>query len=97
MKELGYGFYSITAHYGFMESPHVLDIVELASYKGVQFDRRTTGFYLGRESIILGEKSSLGRWRGQLFATLSRLAQAPTGFYGIPPNQVVELGVQIEL
>jgi KUP system potassium uptake protein len=97
VKELGYGFFSITAHYGFMESPHVFDILELASKKGVQFDRRTTGFYLGRESILIGEKTSLPRWRGQVFATMSRLAQAPTAFYGIPPNQVVELGVQIEL
>lgn len=97
VKELGYGFFSITAHYGFMESPHVLDIVELAAKKGVQFDRRSTGFYLGRESIIIGEKPTLPRWRGQLFGTMSRLAQAPTAFYGIPPNQVVELGVQIEL
>ncbi|MBL7645219.1 MAG: potassium transporter Kup [Candidatus Hydrogenedentes bacterium] len=97
VQELGYGFFSITAHYGFMESPHVFDILDLAAKKGVQFDRRTTGFYLGRESILIGEKSSLRRWRGQLFATMSRLAQAPTAFYGIPPNQVVELGVQIEL
>ena len=97
VKDLGFGFFSVTARYGFMESPHVLDIVELAAKKGVQFDRRSTGFYLGRESIILGEKPTLPRWRGQLFATMSRLAQAPTAFYGIPPNQVVELGVQIEL
>lgn len=97
IKEMGYGFFSIIARYGFMESPDVMEIVQLASEKGVQFDRRTTGFYLGRESIVLGEKSSLPRWRGQLFATMSRLAQAPTAFYGIPPNQVVELGVQIEL
>jgi KUP system potassium uptake protein len=97
IKELGYGFFSIIARYGFMESPNVMDIVHLAAEKGVQVDRRTTGFYLGRESIILGEKSSLPRWRGQLFATMSRLAQPPTAFYGIPPNQVVELGVQIEL
>ncbi|MBI2425210.1 MAG: potassium transporter Kup [Candidatus Hydrogenedentes bacterium] len=97
VKELGFGFFSITAHYGFMESPHVLDIVELAAAKGVQFDRRTTGFYLGRESILIGKHPGMAQWRGQLFATLSRLAQAPTAFYGIPPNQVVELGVQIEL
>jgi KUP system potassium uptake protein len=97
IKEMGYGFFSIIARYGFMESPDVMEIVHLAQEKGVQFDKRTTGFYLGRESIVIGEKPSLPRWRGQLFATMSRLAQPPTAFYGIPPNQVVELGVQIEL
>jgi len=80
-----------------MESPHVLDIVELAAAKGVQFERRSTGYYLGRESIVTGKGKSMAPWRIALFATLSRLAHGATGFYGIPANQVVELGVQIDL
>ena len=97
VKDLGHGFFSVVARYGFMESPHILDVIELASAKGVQFERRTTGFYLGRESIILGKARAMPRWRALLFATMARLAQGPSGFFGIPPNQVVELGVQIEL
>lgn len=97
VTDLGHGFYNVIARYGFMESPHILEIIELASEKGLQFERRTTGFYLGRESIVMGKSKSLPRWRVALFATMSKLAHGATGFFGIPPNQVVELGVQIEL
>lgn len=97
VTDLGHGFYNVTAHYGFMESPHILDIIELANEKGLQFERRTTGFYLGRESIVVGKSKGMSKWRTQLFATMSRLATGATSYFGIPPNQVVELGVQIEM
>ncbi|HRI88735.1 MAG TPA: KUP/HAK/KT family potassium transporter, partial [Candidatus Hydrogenedentes bacterium] len=97
VTDLGHGFFNIVAHYGFMESPHVPDIIDQAASKGVQFERRSTGFYLGRESIIVGKGRSMAPWRIALFATLARLAHGATGFFGIPPNQVVELGVQVEL
>jgi KUP system potassium uptake protein len=97
VADLGHGFYNIVAHYGFMESPHIFEIIEHASEKGVQFERRTTGFYLGRESIVVGKSKGMPKWRTQLFATMSRLASGATSYFGIPPNQVVELGVQIEM
>jgi len=97
VTDLGHGFYNVIAHYGFMESPHILEIIELAAEKGLQFERRTTGFYLGRESIVLGKSKGMAKWRTQLFATMSRLAAGATSYFGIPPNQVVELGVQIEM
>lgn len=97
VRDLGHGFYNVVARYGFMESPHILDILELASEKGLQIERRTTGYYLGRESIVIGKSKGMAKWRTRLFAILSRLASGATSFFGIPPNQVVELGVQIEM
>ncbi|MBM3288961.1 MAG: potassium transporter Kup [Candidatus Hydrogenedentes bacterium] len=97
VADLGHGFFNVIAHYGFMESPHILDIIDRASEKGLQFERRTTGFYLGRESIVVGKSKGMAKWRTQLFATMSRLATGATSYFGIPPNQVVELGVQIEM
>jgi KUP system potassium uptake protein len=37
------------------------------------------------------------RWRKSLFRLLARNAQGATGYFGMPPNQVVELGVQLEI
>ena len=37
------------------------------------------------------------RWRKRLFAFISRNATSATAYFGIPPNRVVELGMQIEL
>jgi KUP system potassium uptake protein len=37
------------------------------------------------------------RWRKRLFAFVSRNARSATDYFGIPPNRVVELGMQVEL
>ena len=37
------------------------------------------------------------RWRRMLFSFLARNARSPTEFFGIPANEVVELGAQIEI
>jgi KUP system potassium uptake protein len=35
--------------------------------------------------------------RALLFALLARNAQRATAFFGLPPNRVVELGMQVEM
>ena len=39
----------------------------------------------------------MARWRKMLFAFLARNSRPPTAFFSLPPNRVVELGLQIEL
>ncbi|GMW01331.1 MAG: putative potassium transport system protein kup [Candidatus Hydrogenedentota bacterium] len=97
IDDMGHGFYRLQARYGFMESPDIKEILELAERQGLTVDRRTTGYYMGRESIVLSARGHLPRWRVKLFATMSKLAHGVTGFFGIPANQVIEIGVQIEL
>ncbi len=54
-------------------------------------------YYLGRETLITSGKSKVLRWRKGLFAFLSRNSRSASDYFGIPPNRVVELGVQIEI
>jgi KUP system potassium uptake protein len=39
----------------------------------------------------------MARWRKRLFGFVSRNATTATAYFGIPPDRVVELGMQIEL
>jgi KUP system potassium uptake protein len=39
----------------------------------------------------------MARWRKVLFSFLSRNSRSPTANFKLPPNRVVELGLQIEL
>jgi KUP system potassium uptake protein len=57
-SELGDGFYQVVAHYGFMETPNVPDILQLlgreeGNGKPVPVRLATTTFYLGRETLII--------------------------------------------
>jgi KUP system potassium uptake protein len=93
----GYGFYRIVASYGFMETPRVPEIIDLANERGLDVDIFATSFYLGRESLLTSGPSKMARWRKGLFAFLSRNAWNVSTFFGIPPGRVVELGSQVEI
>lgn len=93
--DLGCGFSKIISKYGFMEQPQVMDILEAGGILG-----RGCGeisFYLGRESLLTTGSSKLGFWRKRLFTFMMRNAQPATVFFRVPPDNVVELGSQVEV
>jgi KUP system potassium uptake protein len=91
------GFYRITAHHGFMETPKIETILALAREKGVEFKLENTSFFLGRVKLIIGDKPKMSLWRSNLFLFLSKNSMDASSFFGIPSNQVIEVGVQFEL
>jgi KUP system potassium uptake protein len=96
-KALGYGFWAVTAHYGFMQSPDATEILRGCAKLGLALQPSTTSFYVGRETFVSSSKKGpLARWRRALFRFLSRNAQSATEFFNIPANRVVEIGAQIE-
>jgi KUP system potassium uptake protein len=97
IAHLGQGFHRVIATYGFMETPNVPDILDIATEKGLEMDIFSTTFYVNRETILSSGKAEMSLWRKELFAFLSRNAWNVTTFFGIPPNRVVELGSQVEL
>jgi KUP system potassium uptake protein len=96
-KSFGHGFWGVTAHYGFVETPNVLEIARLCRRAGIPMAEADTSFYLGRETLVPGPSRRMTAWRRWLFALLARNARSPTDFFGLPPNRVVELGTQIEI
>jgi KUP system potassium uptake protein len=97
VHELGHGFYRVIAKVGFMQTPHVPRVLERCAQFGLTTDPMTTTYYLGRQTLLTSGPSRLARWRKMLFSFLTRNARSPTAFFGLPPNRVVELGLQIEL
>jgi KUP system potassium uptake protein len=98
VKALGQGFFRIVAHYGFMEIPDVPALLrKVCAEHGLPIDLERTSYFLGRESLIPSGTSGMARWREMLFAVMSQNAQSATAFFRLPPNQVVELGAQVEL
>jgi KUP system potassium uptake protein len=79
-----------------METPNVPEILRLAAEAGLATTGRRS-FFLGRETFVPGGRSGMARWRKRLFMFMVRNARSPAEFYGIPPNDVVELGAQIQM
>ncbi len=97
LVDLGHGFYQVRAAYGFMQTPNVLELMDLLAERGLETRKTDTSFFLGRETLLITDGKGLARWRKMLFAFMSRNARPANAFFQIPPNRVVELGTQIEL
>jgi KUP system potassium uptake protein len=95
--DLGQGFYRVIAHVGFMQQPNVPKILTRCEKKDLHVNPADTTYYLGRQTLLTTGKAPMARWRKLLFSFLSRNARTPTAFFRLPPNRVVELGLQIEL
>ena len=97
LEPLGQGFFRLTVRYGFMEEPDVPGALAAAGQRELPIAVEQTTFFLGMETILSTEREGMPRWRERLFAVMSRNAQRATTFFRIPPERVVELGMQIEL
>lgn len=97
VADLGEGFFRVIGRYGFMEEPDAQDILKLCKPHGLNFREMETTFFLSRETIIASERRGLSRWRKHLFALLARNAQPANAYFRLPPNRVVELGLQVEI
>ncbi len=96
VDSLGEGFFRVVAHYGFMQTPDVTDILTRAKLLGLTCRPAQTTYFLGRERLIPTGQAKLWGWRKKLFVVMSRNARSATEFFGLPTNRVVELGTQIE-
>lgn len=89
--------YSVTAKYGFMETPNVSKLLNYLSSKGISVDRNTMTFFLGRETLVASKNSKLAAIERFIFRFLSKNATSATAFFNIIPNKVVELGSLVEI
>ena len=91
------GFFRVLARVGFMQQPNVPRILARCEKHGLIVNNADTTYYLGRQTLLTTGKTPIAKWRKILFSFLGRNARPPTAFFNLPPNRVVELGLQIEL
>ncbi len=97
VEKLDAGFWRVRGRYGFMEQPDVPKIVKSCTEFDLEIKESETTYFVSRETIIPSKKSGMALWRERLFAVLSMNAQSATTFFHLPPNRVVELGMQVEI
>lgn len=97
MKELGHGVYRLILRFGFMEDPDIPAILHGVNEKWRLFDPMSTSYFLGRELLIATRRPGMAIWRERLFSSMMRNSTSASTFFHLPPNQVIELGEQIEI
>ncbi len=90
-------FYRVVLRYGFAESPDVFnDLCSVLAAK-TKVKRAAVTFYQSREILLTNGPGKMAGWRKRLYVMLSRLSRPATGYFDLPPRQVIELGIQLEV
>ena len=97
IRELGQGVSDVVVRYGFMEDPDVPEALALARTQGLDIDPDDITYFLGKETLIVTNTPGMALWRERLFVVMARNAVRATAFFRLPPERVVELGVQVEI
>ena len=97
VESLGHDLFNVRVQYGFMEDPDVPEALLLARGQGLILDPDDVVYFLGRETIIVTRRRGMAIWREHLFVLMARNAVRATAFFKLPPERVVELGVQVEM
>lgn len=97
VHELGGSFYQVTLTYGFMEQLSVPKDLSAIVHPAFGFDITDATFFLGKETVMSTDRPGMARWRERLFAVMHRNATSAAQHFGLPIEQVVEVGSQVEL
>ncbi|HYO76103.1 MAG TPA: potassium transporter Kup [Thermoanaerobaculia bacterium] len=96
-SELGHGVYRLTLRFGYMEDPDIPETLQKIEGGPVTFNSIATSYFLGRETLIPTKRPGMAIWREHIFSWMMRNSSSASVFFNLPPNQVIELGAQVEL
>jgi KUP system potassium uptake protein len=97
---VGGGIIRVIFHYGFMESPDMMEGLKLACHEAELngIDPHDITYYFRRVMVIPTPKvRGMATWRKSLFATMHLNANLPAAYFGVPASQVIEVGLEVEI
>jgi KUP system potassium uptake protein len=98
LSTLGDGFYKLIVFFGYMEDPLLVPVLRTVSEaERIPFDPNDATYYIGHETIVATSEGSLSRIPEAVFSYLNRNAVHEERRYGMPAEQIVEIGTQIDL
>ena len=98
LTSLGDGFYRLVVTFGYMEEPLLCPVLrEVAKATGIAFDSSDTSYYVGYENIIVQDQATINRIPEAIFSYFNRNAVHDEEHYGMPLDQVVEIGAQLRV
>ena len=98
IEEVAPNFWRAEAHFGFMERPHIPDLLAASKSLGCTIDLADVTYYVGHETVI-GREDGMGlpAWQEKVFAVMERNAVHVSDFFSLPNDQVVEIGRQVAI
>jgi KUP system potassium uptake protein len=81
-----------------MENPDVpLLLLEAKKKANLDLAIDEVTYFLGRETMLAGPGGQMGEVEESFFGFFARNSRPATAYFKLPPNQVIEIGTQIDL
>ncbi len=87
----------VVARCGFMERPDIPRVLTQLAAHGHVLPVEDTTFFLSRITFLATPKPGMAIWREKLFVVLSRNTQRASSYFHLPAEQVVEIGLVLEI
>jgi KUP system potassium uptake protein len=87
----------VLLRFGFTEPPDVPRALADVTTAEFGFDADDAVYVIGHETVIPTGKHPGYKVRDRLFAIMHRNAASPVRFFGLPPERVIEVGVQVRM
>ncbi len=97
VKQMPLGAWLVEARFGYMEQPDVPAALRACEAHGLSIDPRQASYFLGRRVIRMSARSSMPFWQQRIFIMLANQSARAIEFFRIPPDRVVELGMQMSV
>jgi KUP system potassium uptake protein len=97
VKPLGLGFFRILLSYGFSEKMDVPAALKSITQEGLKLDPLKVTYFLGKENLIILNKPFFENLSRTFFAFMSKNSRDASSYYNLPPNRIIELGIQMEI
>ena len=97
VKQGPLGAWLVDAKFGYMEQPDVPAALRACADQGLEIDPTQASYFLGRRVIKMSPKSSMPFWQQRIFIMLANQSSRAIEFFRIPPDRVVELGMQMSV
>lgn len=98
IQELSPRLIRVKAWYGFMQEPHIRDILKHLRHERPHIDVSHVTYYLASPKIAADHtRHRLPAWQRNLFRWMARNARPLTDSLGLPPNNVIEFGVEVRI
>jgi KUP system potassium uptake protein len=98
VERLGTGFYFVAVRFGYMVQPLLVPFLrQVAAIENIPLDLDKATFFIGHSEIMPHAGGSLELIPEAIFAYLKRNAVREEKRYGMPADQVMEIGEQISL
>ena len=91
------GVWQLKIHLGYSDDVDVPKELSRLGSELTGLDFSAASYVLGRETLRVTDRPGMAQWREHLFVFMLRNATTADAYFKLPPEQTIELGVQVEI